>query len=564
MRIAAGLTATVVAGLLGAVQPLLMRRIVDEAIPGQRWGLLALLTAGLALIPVARLGLAALQTLWINGTAQQVTQQLRVELLDHLLRLPLTFFNANKTGEIMTRVANDTGRLAMFVSDDLVPVAANAIQLLILIGMLLYLDLGLAVAVIIIFPLFHLLGKVIGRRLSTIEAEWRSIRGQGSALLQELLAGVRTIKSFTREERELARWIDWNRADFKLWLRRTNWSQVLAATNQAMVSVGIAIVMGYGGWQVATGRMTLGTLLAFFAYTPQFYAACGALITSQVEIDNLESYMARVFDILEMSLEPSASRFESSPGGSDTSNGCEVIFEEVSFIYDDDRQQGISDLSFRVEPGEYVAFVGPSGGGKSTILDLLMGFYLLRAGDIRLDGLDLKQWPLEVLRRNVAIVSQDVHVWNDTIRANLLYANDGIEETQMIAAVEAAQLADFIAALPQGYNTLVGERGVRLSGGERQRLSIARALLRQPRLLLLDEVTAALDALTEKALQETVRPFLKGRTVLAVAHRLSSILDADRVIVIADGRIVQAGPPDSLRAEGGMFREMFAAQFGTV
>ena len=562
LRLTVGLTATIAASLLGAIQPLLIRYIVDEAIPSRRWVLLALLTLGLALIPIVRLGLGTLQTFWINGTAQRVAQQLRIELLTHLLRMPLSFFNANKTGELMTRVANDTGRLALFVSDNLVPIIANTIQLLTLVGMLLYLDVRLSIAVIVIFPLFHLLGKLIGRRLSIIEDEWRSVRGRGSALLQEILTGVRTVKSFTREERETARWVVWNKTDFTLWLHRTNWSQILAGTNQAMVSVGVAIVMGYGGWQVMTDQMTLGTLLAFFALIPQFYSTCGALITSQVEIDNLEAYIARVFDILELPPEASESQPTKERPGYDTQSGCSVAFENVSFIYDGNRRQGITNLSFQIKAGEHLAIVGPSGGGKSTILDLLMSFYRPSAGRILLDGFDISEWPLKILRQQVAIVSQDVHVWNDTIRANLLYGCDAIDENQISQAVEAAQLTDFIASLPRKYETVVGERGVRLSGGERQRLSIARVLLRNPRLVLLDEITAALDALTEKALQETVKPYFKGKTVITVAHRLSSIMSADWVVVIADGRIMQMGDPEHPRAQSGMFQTMFDAQFG--
>jgi ABC-type multidrug transport system fused ATPase/permease subunit len=303
--------------------------------------------------------------------------------------------------------------------------------------------------------------------------------------------------------------------------------------------------------------MSLGTLLAFFSYTPQFYIVCGALIESHVEIGVLDSYMARVFDILDMPAEPQVKRASAPPS---LHRGCEISFERVSFSYEDERQ-GIGDMSFHIDRGEYVAFVGPSGSGKSTILDLLMGFYIPHYGHILMDGVESRDIPLEDLRRTVALVSQDVHVWNASIRDNLCYANDGISEERIREAVEAAQLADFVEALPARLDTVIGERGVRLSGGERQRLSIARALLRDPRVLLLDEVTAALDALTERALQEGVHSFLQGRTVVAVAHRLSTIRDCDRIIVIADGHIIQEGPHDLLVSRPGLYRDLYDAQY---
>lgn len=538
-----------------------MKDTVDAAIPEHDWTLLIWLTLGLAAVPLIRLGLTVLQTITINGTSQSVARQLRVDLVDHLVHMPLGFYDMTKTGELMQRVTSDCGRLSEFVSSSLLPVLGNVVQLVVVLAVLLTMNLALTVVIVAVYPIFYYIGLIIGHRQSVVEAEWREVRGAGGALLQDILTGVRTIKSFTREQAEVGRWASWNNSDLRLWFRQTNWSQILNASNQSMVALGTAAILGFGGWQVAMHRMTVGGLIAFLAYAPQLYATCGAILSSRVDIGNVESYMSRVFDILDL---PTEDYGTADPSISDVpccrTHGCEVRFDDVALVYDDGRS-GVQALSLEIHPGEFVAFVGPSGGGKSTILDLLMRFYLPTSGDIWIDGLNVRDLPLTHLRREVALVSQDVHVWNDSVMANIRYAGVGATDDQIREAVKAAQLEAFIAGLPNGYDTVIGERGVRLSGGERQRLSIARALLRNPRLLLLDEATAALDSLTERALQEAILPFLRGRTVIAVAHRLSTVIDSDRIIVIANHQIVQEGPHTLLVKEAGLYRDLYETQY---
>ena len=558
-----------------------MRGIIN-AIPHRDWHLLAELTAAFALLPLLQLGLGVLQTRWVNGAGQHVARQMRLDLFDHVLHLPVAFFDANQTGELALRIKSDCGRLAGFVSADLVPAAARAVQLVVLTIILLRLDAALALLLFAAFPLFRWLMVAVGRRQAAIERQWQVLRGEGAGMLQEALSGVRTVKAFGREAFENARWADWNARDMGLWLRQTNWSNVLGAVSQSQNALSLAAVLGYGGWQAATGRITLGTVVAFLAYAPQLYGTVAAVLSTRIEIANLESYMARVFAILDTPREPQGAGPKNSQEGAVAgeaggrrgmaramraesalrapSPGCAISLDDVTLTYADGRA-GLVGVTLQIAAGEYVALVGPSGGGKSTLLDLLLRFYPPSGGRIVADGRDLAEWPLPHWRGQTATVSQDVYVWNASIRDNLRYARGGVTEAEMWAAIEAAQLRGFVSGLPAGLNTAIGERGVRLSGGERQRLAMARALLRDPRLLLLDEATAALDTLTERALQGAVRPFLRSRTVVAVAHRLSTILDAERIVVIAGHRVVQEGPHEVLVRGPGVYGEMYRAQF---
>ncbi len=545
------------------VPPLFQRQIVDEVIGQRDLSRLGWLIGGLVAIYGLQQVIDAGDMFLRHALGEKFILDLRIRIYAWLQSLSLSFFERTSTGELMSRVTNDVAALENFVTHGS---ALSAVALLRLVGgavILFVLDVRLAALVMIPVPILAVSLRYFNTRIRPVYRRVRDRLGDINAKLQDNLSGIRVIQAFAQEDRELERF---SRESEHYYTARVEgiryWSMFFPAM-RFVASLGTVVVLGVGGAMVVRGELTLGTLVAFLAYITSFYEPLNRL----TEIDRVfqEAIAAgdRIFELLDQTTDiedaPDAVALPPILG--------EVVFEEVHFRYSSgestgkaDPPQVLHDVAFRMAPGEVVALVGPSGAGKTSIANLLCRFYDPIHGRITVDGYDLRQVALDSLRRQVAVVLQDTFLFNATVRENLLYGKPDASDEELEAAAAAAYAHEFIEALPNGYNTEIGERGVRLSGGQKQRLALARAILADPRILILDEATSSVDAEAEYLIQQALESVLEGRTALVIAHRLSTIRDADKIIALEDGRIVEVGDHRDLMERGGLYSQLYQRQ----
>ncbi|MDE2839147.1 MAG: ATP-binding cassette domain-containing protein, partial [Chloroflexota bacterium] len=380
------------------------------------------------------------------------------------------------------------------------------------------------------------------------------------------------VRAHTAEPYESARWLAWIKADWQIKARTVTFHNLVRTLPMDLIQhFGVGLVYGFGAYEVISGRLSIGGLVAFIIYVPRAYVALETILDGYIATGQAKAAAERIDSLLGLPREVdqtvhastgSARTDASAPAAARNEAGrlgAAIEFSNVSFDYGREGF-GLEDVSFQIEPGAFVGVVGPSGGGKSTIIDLLLRFYEPRSGEIRVDGKDIESLPLSHLRQMIGLVPQDVFLWNDSIYANLVYPSRRVPREQLIAAAKAAQFHGFVESLPEGYETPVGERGLALSGGERQRLSLCRAILEEPHILLLDEATSALDSLIEREIRAALERARQGRTTLVVAHRLVTVMKADKILVLDEGRLVQEGTPQELLAQPGLFQDLYEAQ----
>jgi len=541
--------------LLELVPPLFQKAIVDQVIVAgdlSRLGPLIVLLVGVyALIQLIRVADNYVR----HSLGERFILDMRVRLYAYLQRLSLSFFERTSTGELMSRVTNDVNALEQFVTHGTALTAVDLLRLVGAIVVLFILSWQLALFVIIPVPLLAVGLRAFNTRVRPVYRRVRHRLGDINAQLQDNLAGMKVIQAFGQEERALQRFTteseEYYQARVKgIWY----WSTFFPAMS-FVASLGTVIVLGAGSVMVVNGSLSLGTLVAFLAYMASFYEPINRL----TEVDDIfqQAIAAgeRIFELLD-----TAPDIQDTPGAVDLPPiRGEVAFDDVHFDYGTG-DEVLHDVEFRMAPGEVVALVGPSGAGKTSVANLLCRFYDPIHGRIEVDGHDLRQVRLGSLRRQVAVVLQDTFLFNSTVRDNLLYGKPGASDDEIVAATKAAYAHEFVEALPQGYDTEVGERGVKLSGGQKQRLALARAILADPRILILDEATSSVDAEAEYLIQQALEAVLKGRTALVIAHRLSTIRNADKIIALEEGHIVEVGDHHELLERGGLYSQLYRRQ----
>lgn len=517
----------------------------------------------LKLIPLAIVGLFLFkgifryfQSYLIRYVGQRVIMDIRDRMYEHYQRLSLDYFAANQTGTMMSRITNDITSMQQSL-----PLAVDLIRqpftLAALIGVAFYQEWRLALFAVLVMPLMIVPFIKFAKRLRRYSKKGQERMGEISSILQEGISGIRVTKAFGMEDYEINRFKEKNRGFFKVIMKAVRINELSTPLNEFLGSIGIAFVIWYGGYQVFNGQSTPGAFFSFLAACALMYGPLKKLNAANATIQDSMAAAERVFHLLDT--EPSVKEKEVALTISGVKEGIEL--KNVSFKYHEDLV--LKEVNLKVKVGEVVAIVGESGGGKSTLVSLIPRFYDVTGGAVTIDGVDIRDLTFKSLRGLTGVVSQDTFLFNDTVRNNIAYLpeRESISSEAIIEAARAANAHDFIVAMPDGYDTVIGERGIRLSGGQRQRLSIARALLKNPPILILDEATSSLDAESEYLVQEALNRLMNGRTTLVIAHRLSTIQHADRIVVLSKGRIVEEGRHEELLRLGGEYSRLYNRQF---
>lgn len=574
------LVVVVLAAVVGAIPPLLFRALLDQGLPHQgsngNLTLIAWLTVGAVALAVANAGLGLYQRYFSAAIGEGLIYDLRVSLFDHVQRMPLAFFTRTQTGALLSRMNNDVIGAQQAVTNTLGTVVSNSITLVVTLAVMLGLEWRLTILTLLVLPAFIYPARKIGVRLQRATREQMQLNASMNTTATERfnVSGALLVKLFGRYHDE--------RQGFERRAGRVRdigvsvamYNRVLFVALSFVAAVGTAVVYAFGGWLAIEGIISVGTVGAFVLYVSQIYQPLTQLTNARVDVLTAVVSFERVFEVLDF---PTA--IKDRPGAFDLVDPRGAIeLDDVWFRHpapntvslpslEEGAAPGtepsdwiLRDVSLRIEPGEFVALVGPSGAGKTTISMLVPRIVEATEGTVRVDGHDVTELTQASLEHAIGVVMQDPHLFHETIRENLRYARPDATDAEIETACRAAQIHELITTLPDGYETVVGERGYRLSGGEKQRLAIARMFLKDPRVVILDEATSHLDAESESSIQRALAEGLAGRTAIVIAHRLSTIVGADRIIVIDDGRIVEQGTHAELLARGGVYADLSRKQ----
>jgi ABC-type multidrug transport system fused ATPase/permease subunit len=555
-RMIAAIAVLMVVGLpISVVAPFLIKHLIDDVIPSG--DARRLLLIGGALIGLTLLGqaLSYWQSLLNNRFQLMVLYGLRRRLFAHLLHLPMSFYTQHDTGYIMSRQRDDLKHLSGIMADTFLRAAVNLIRAIVFIGLLFYLDVALASTGLILTVVFFGANLLFSRPLRRRNEAVQEAEAKTSTALHEGVIGINLIKATAREKAELRRYVQ----ALSTQVRATFHRDVLEIFSNELIGLaataGAYFIVLVGAYRIMAGDSTFGSLFAFFMYLSNLFGATGALMRLNSNLQRSMNSLQRIYEVLDTPPEIlTAPRDRRKPGQ------CEIIFDQVGFNYLPEVPV-LQNVSARIPAGAQVALVGPSGAGKTTFAHLIPRFYEPTAGRILLNGKDLRDLHLHDLRRLIGVVPQDVFLFDRTIRENIAYGNHVADPAAIEQAAAAANAHDFIIEFPKGYESKIGERGIRLSGGQKQRLAIAREILRNPPILILDEATSSLDSAAEALIQEALQRFKKNRTSIIIAHRLSTVIEADWILVFDKGRIVEQGRHEQLLAQGGFYAFLFETQF---
>jgi ATP-binding cassette, subfamily B, bacterial len=571
------LPVVVIDAVVGAVNPLILREIIDKGILGHRAGLvveLAGLAAGLALFTA---GLSLYQRRVSALIGEGLIYDMRSKVFRHIQAMPLAFFTRTQTGALVSRLNNDVIGAQQAFTTLLSNVVGNLMTVLIMLVAMFVLSWQITLVALVMLPVFLVPARVVGRKLGAMTKESYDLNAQMNMVMNERfnVSGAMLVKLYGRPEDEASYFDDRAARVRDIGIAQALYARLFMVALVLTAALATAFAYGFGGVAAVHGALAVGTVVALTAYLARLYAPLTQLSNVNVDVMTTLVSFERIFEVLDL-----VPMITDRPGAAELARGpAGIELDHVSFSYPTAHEVSLAsleavatlevsaptevlhDVSFRVEPGQMVALVGPSGAGKTTISGLVPRLYDVTRGAVRVGGVDVRDATMSSLRDVVGVVSQDPHLFHDTLRANLLYARPDATDAQLTAALEQAQILPLVATLPDGLDTVVGDRGYRLSGGEKQRVALARLLLKAPDVVVLDEATAHLDSESEAAVQEALRHTLVGRTSLVIAHRLSTVRDADQLLVIDEGRVVERGTHAELLAAGGLYADLYRTQF---
>ncbi|WP_411503427.1 ABC transporter ATP-binding protein [Brevibacillus centrosporus] len=548
--------------------PLLIKYVIDDLLPSpipqeeKLTKLFWLMLGAFLLFTVVRAPVEYIRQYYAQWVSSRILFDIRNQLFSHLQRLSMRYYNNTKTGEIISRVINDVESTKTFVETGLMNLWLDLITIVLTLGIMFYMDLELTIVAIIVFPLYSISVKYFYKRLRQLTRERSAALAHLQGHLYERVNGMSLIRSFALEEHESKQFSKENDHFLKKALAHTRWNANTFAVVNTVTDIAPLLVIAYAGYQVVGGSMSVGTLVAFYAYLDRLYTPLRRLVNSSTVLTQAVASMDRMFEFLDEDYDivdrPGARNLPVDPVTKRIRG--EVRFENVSFRYRGEGPLVLENITLTIEPGETVALVGMSGGGKSSMISLLPRFWDVTEGRILVDGMDVRDVKLSSLRNHIGMVQQDNILFSESARANILMGKPDASHEEVVRAAEAANAHDFISSLPNGYDTELGERGVKLSGGQKQRVAIARVFLRDPGILILDEATSALDLESEHMIQESLARLTKGRTTIIVAHRLSTITHADKIVVMKEGQIVEQGKHEELLENRGVYHGLWSVQ----
>jgi ABC-type multidrug transport system fused ATPase/permease subunit len=544
------------------ILPLLLKYIIDEIIGGSTSSeektrqLLVIMGIAFFIFAVLRPPIEYYRQYFAQSISNTVLYDLRKHIFAHLQKLSLRYYSNTKTGEVISRVINDVEQTKDFVVTGLMNVWLDTATIFIAVAVMFSMNIKLTIVSLLVLPAYSIAVKYFFGRLRSLTRARSQALASMQGYLHERIQGIQVTRSFALEEYEAAQFDGKNNEFLTRALNHTQWTAKTFSFINTLTDIGPLIVIGFAAYEVIHGNLTLGTMVAFAGYMDRLYNPLRRLVNSSTTLTQSFASMDRVFDLLDEKYDienkPNAISREEMQGN--------ITFIDVSFRYKENEPDVLKNISIHIPQGETVALVGLSGGGKSSLVSLIPRFYDVTEGKIVIDGLDVRDYDLKNLRSNIGIVLQDNILFSDTIKANILYGKPDATEEEVIEASKAAHAHDFIMELPDGYDTVVGERGIKLSGGQRQRVAIARVFLKSPSVLIFDEATSALDLENEKYIQEALQTLAKNRTTIIIAHRLSTITHVDKIIYLESGEIKEVGTHEELMKKHGHYYELFHIQ----
>ena len=555
-RLAAAVVCIIMAAGANLYLPWIIKDMIDDVLMSKDMMMLNLIAAGILVVMFTRGVFYYGQSYLVSYVGQRVIIDVRSVLFRKFQRMPLSYYDRQQTGTVMSYITNDVSAMQSAIVDNLIELVTESSILIGSLGMMIYLDWKLSLLTLMTIPLVGFAMKIFGRKLKRSSTVIQERAAEITSLLQESISAIRVVKSFVRETYEIRRFEEQNWRNFQAAMKNVKLSSLLTPTVEFLAAIAVTFIVWFGGYEVVNEVITAGELVAFLTYAVNLANPVKRLSRVYAAIQKAMAAADRVFEVMDLDEKitdvPGAKPLPPIQG--------QVEFKDITFSYKEG-QPALQHISLKAEPGQMIALVGPSGSGKSTIANLIPRFYDVDSGTIAIDGHDIRQVTADSLREQIGLVPQETMLFSTTVMENIRYGRLDATDEEVVEAARAANAEEFIKDLPEGYDTKLGERGLNLSGGQRQRLAIARAILKNPRVLILDEATSALDTESEKIVQDALDKLMVGRTSFVIAHRLSTIFNADQIFVVENGHLREHGTHEELLAAGGLYSNLYNIQF---